>query len=71
MAIYFTIYVRKKSIKMLSLLYHELIGQVEEHEEKKTLDKIENITSIEELDDTEILINTDNKLPDDITMKMF
>ena len=76
----FTRYVHKKSMKMLSLLYHELIGQIEEHEGKKylmvddymlnkALEKIQNITSIEKLDETKILINTDNKLPDDVTLK--
>ena len=35
--IYCTIYVLSKSIKMLSVHYHELIGKVEEHEGKKYL----------------------------------
>ena len=28
-------------------------------------------TGIEKIDDTKILINTDDKLPDDITLKMW
>ena len=33
------------------------------------LDKIEKITGIEKFDNTKILIDTDDKLPDDITLK--
>ena len=40
---------------------------VDDYMLNKALDKIENITSTEKLDETKILINTDNKLPDDIT----
>ena len=35
----------------------------------KVLNKIKNITDIEKFDDTKILIDTDDKLPDDITLK--
>ena len=35
--IYFTRYVHSKSIKMLSLHCHELMGKIKEHEEKKYL----------------------------------
>ena len=37
MVIYFTRYVRKKSIKILRLYYDELIGKTEEREGKKVL----------------------------------
>ena len=37
----------------------------------KVLDKIKNIIGIEKFDDTKILIETDGKLPDDITIKNF
>ena len=77
LVIYCTIYVLSKSIKMLSVHYHELIGKVEEHEGKKylmvnnykrdkLLGKIKKI-DIEKLDDSKIV--TDNKLPNDITLK--
>ena len=35
----------------------------------KVLEKIKEIISIEQFDDTKILIDTDDKLPDDITLK--
>lgn len=64
---------------MLSLSYHELIGITEEHEEKKimvddymlhkVLDKLKKIIDIKKFDDTKIFIDTDDKLPDDITIK--
>ena len=38
LVIYFTRYVHGKSIKMLSLYYHELMGKVKEYERKKILD---------------------------------
>ena len=58
--IYFTRYVRKMSVRMLSLYYHELIGKIEEHEGKmylmiddymldKRLSKIKMIIGIESL----------------------
>ena len=58
--IYFTRYVRKMSVRMLSLYYHELIGKIEEHEGKmylmiddymldKRLSKIKMIIGIENL----------------------
>ena len=37
----------------------------------KVLDKIKEITDIEKIYDTITLIDTDDKLPDDITLKMF
>ena len=35
----------------------------------KELEKIEDITGIEEFDDTNILMDTDDKLPDEVTLK--
>ena len=35
----------------------------------KVLDKIKEIISIQKIDDSRILIDTDNKLLDDITLK--
>ena len=35
----------------------------------KVLDKVKMIIGIENFDDTKILIETDDKLPDDITLK--
>ena len=35
----------------------------------KELEKIEDITGIEEFYDTNILMDTDDKLPDDVTFK--
>ena len=35
--IYFTRYVHRKLIKVLSLHYHELMGKIKEHEGKKYL----------------------------------
>ena len=53
---------------MLSLHYHELMGKVEENEEKKMIvddymldnifEKITEIIGIEKIDDTKILIDT-------------
>ena len=62
---------------MLSLYYHELIGNIEEYEGKKylmihdnILDKVlEKIIAIKKYDDTKNLIDTDDKLPDEITLK--
>ena len=58
--IYFTRYVHKMLVRMLSLYYHELIGKIEEHEGKmylmiddymldKRLSKIKMIIGIESL----------------------
>ena len=62
------------------LYYHELIGKIAEHEQKKYLmiddymlrkvmEKIKWIIDIEKFDNTELLIDTDHKIPDDITLK--
>ena len=78
--IYFTRYVHSKSIKVLNLHYHELIGKTEEHEGKKyltyhdylldkVLDMIKEIIDIEKFDDTKILVTTDDELPDNIILK--
>ena len=65
---------------MLSLHYHELVGKITDDEGKKylivddymldkILDKIKETIDIEKFDDTKILIDTDDQLPDDITFK--
>ena len=65
---------------MLNLYYHELMRKVKEHEGKKylmadeyvldkVLDNIKEIIGIEKFDDTKILMNTDDKLTNDITFK--
>ena len=56
------------------------MGKIEEYEEKKylmvddymlheALDKIKNIIGIEKFDDANILMDTDDKFLDDITLK--
>ena len=81
METYITRYVHKKSIKLLSLYSHELLEKIEEHEEKsflivdnymleKLLEKIKEIIGIDQFDDTKVLIETDVKLPDGITLRM-
>ena len=63
---------------MLSLHYHELMRKTEEHKQKKylmvndympdkVLEKINEATGIVKIDDTKILIDTNDKLPDYIT----
>ena len=79
LTIYFTRYVHSRSIQMLSLHYHELMGKVKKTEKKylivndymldKVLDKIKETTDIVKFDDIKILIDTDDKLPDCITFK--
>ena len=66
-------------LKILTLSYYELMRKVKEHEEKylvigdfvldKVFEKIKEIIRIEKFDDTKTLIATDDKLPDDITLK--
>ena len=79
--IYFTRYIHTKLIKILILYYHELIEAIEEHGRKKylivddfmldkVLNKIKEIISIEKFDNTKILIDTDNELPDDIALML-
>ena len=79
LVIYFTRYHHVKSTTKLNLYYQELIGKIEEYERKKymtfdgyALDKVlDNIKRIriEKLRDIRILIHTDAKLPNDITLK--
>ena len=63
---------------MLNLFYDELIGKIEEYEGKnhlmvgdytldKVLDKIKRI-GLKKLNNIRILIDTDDKLPDDVTL---
>ena len=42
---------------------------VDDNNLDKVLDNMQKIIGIEKLDDTNILIETDDKLPDDITFK--
>ena len=42
---------------------------VDDHMVDKTIDKIKEITGTEKFDDTKILINIDDKLSCDITLK--
>ena len=80
LVIYCTRYVNCKLIKTLSLFFYKLLGEIVGHEGKKylmvddymlnkALDKTKEIMVIEKFDDTKILINTDDKLSDDITFK--
>ena len=79
LVIYFTRYFHNKLIKILRLHYDELIGNIEEHERKKylivdyvlgrVLGKIKRIISIKKFDDAKILINADDKLPDNEYLK--
>ena len=61
---------------MLSLYYDELMGKVKEHERKKylviddymldnVLDKVKEIIGIEKFADIKVLIDKDDKMPDD------
>ena len=78
--IYLTRFVHSKSIKTLSLHYDELMRKNKEYEGKKYLkvedcmmDKvlhiIKEIIGIEEFGNTKILVDTDDKLPDNINFK--
>ena len=75
--IYFTRYDRGKSIRMLRLYYHELMGKIDEHERNlmvedfmldKILKKIKMMISII-IDDIKILTETNDELSDDVTLK--
>ena len=79
MLICFSRYGHSNSTKMSILHYHELVGIIEEHEGKnylvvdyymptKLLDMIKHIIGIEKFDESKILIDTDDKLPDEITV---
>ena len=64
---------------MLILYYHELTRKIEEHEEKrylmtmnilgKVLGKIEMVKDREKFDDAKILVDTDDKMLDEVTLK--
>ena len=80
LVIYSTWYHHRKSTKLLSLYYHELMRQVKEHEGKnylmtdgymlyKILSKIKDI-GIGKFHDPED-VNMDDKLPVDIALKNF
>ena len=67
---------------MLSLHYHELMENIEEHEGKKCLivdgymlnkelDNVKEIIGIEQFDNIKILIDTVDKFPDNISLKNF
>ena len=70
MTIYFTRFVDRDSIRMLSLYYHELMGKIKQHERKNYLMVNDYmLDNIKRIDDTKILINMDNELPDYMTLK--
>lgn len=69
-----------QSIKMLRLYYHELMGKVRKHKGKKdfmiydyvlykVLNKTKEIIGVKKFDDLKIIIDTDDKFPDNITLK--
>ena len=75
LVIFFVRYGCSKSVRILTLYYNKLMGVIEEHERKKILDsltlctkqsidEIKEIRGIEKFDDTNILIDTDDKMPD-------
>ena len=79
LAIHFIRYVHSKSIKMLSLYYHELMEKVKKNRGRKyfmiddyVLDKvlgnIKEIIGFEKFDETKIY-NTHDRLPDDTTFR--
>ena len=79
---YFTRCVHNESIKLLSLHVNELIKKFKKHEGKKffmvndymlnnVLDMIKEILDIEKFDDATILIDTDDKFTNYITLKKF
>ena len=67
--------------KVLSLHYHELMEKIKEHEGKtylmvydymldKVLDTIKEIIGVVKFHDTKILTDTDDELPDYITLNV-
>ena len=81
LVIYFTRYVHSQSMIMLNWYYNELIGKAKEYEDKnyliiddymldKVLDKIKEIIGMKKFDNSKILIDTDDKSPDDNTFKI-
>ena len=78
--LYFVRYVHSKSKKMLIPLFNGLIDKIEENKGKscliiddyildKVLDKLKKIIGTEKCDDTKILIDTNNKFLDHISLK--
>ena len=74
--IYFTRFVHNKSIKIVILYYDELIGKkgkkclmADDYMLYRVLDKIKEIIRITKPDDTKVLIDTNEKLSHDITLK--
>ena len=73
MAIYFTGIIMVNQQKCWVYNYHDLVGKIEEYDKisdgwwhYRLFDKIkETIIGFKNFDDTEILIETDDKLPDD------
>ena len=75
-----TRYGHGKTITMLNLYYHKVMGKIKEYEGKeylivgnyvldKVLGRFKKIIDIEEFDKTKILIDTDDILPDNITFR--
>ena len=80
MVIYFTIYDSGKSIRILGLHYNKLKGKIEKKEGERyliachcilneVLDKIKEMIGIKKYDDTKILVDTDDELPNYISLK--
>ena len=70
--IYFNAYLHNKSIKMLSLYYHQLMGKIKKYK-GKIFDgswlyarRFKEIIGIKEFDNAKILIDKHDKLPDNI-----
>ena len=79
LVIYFTRYDRVKAVTMLNLYCHKLMGKIKKYERRKclmvmsyvldeVLHRIKEIISIEKFDNTKILADIDDKLPDNITL---
>ena len=77
--IYFTRYDRVKAVTVLNLYCHKLMGKIKKYEQIKclmvmsyvldeVLHRIKEIISIEKFDNTKILADIDDKLPDNITL---
>ena len=70
----------RKSI-IIILHYHNLVGKIEELMKKylmlnnnilnKVLDKVKEVIDIEKFDHVKIVIDADDKIPTDITLKNF
>ena len=80
LVIYFTRYVHREPIKMLSQHNHELLEKIEEHEGNKYLmvddcmldkvsDKVKEIIDMDKFDHGKILIDMDDKLPEYFNLK--